>query len=367
MSEPNPRLKDLFFQRPFYDDLVAVLAATWPPFDAEAFWSGLYDAGWDDRSLMERMRHTTVILHSVLPEDFRAALRILQQAAPALAQYGFEKLVLCEYVGLYGLDDWEASLPALEAFTHQASAEFAVRPFILQDLERMLAQMLKWASHDSPTVRRLASEGCRPRLPWGIRLPPLIDDPAPVLPVLEQLKLDEDESVRRSVANNLNDIAKDNPQVVIDVLRRWQAHDTPEMAQLISRALRTLLKAGDPGALELLGYGRDPAITVSNMTLEPDTIPLGETVAFSFDVESTGQQPQDLMIDYVVYLMRANGQQTPKVFKLTKRTIAPGETIHITRKQSFAPQSSRKYYPGEHAIEIQINGTTFDRREFLVT
>jgi hypothetical protein len=215
-------------------------------------------------------------------------------------------------------------------------------------------------------VRRLSSEGCRPRLPWAVSLPALKADPSPILPILEQLKFDESEDVRRSVANNLNDIAKDNPQVTLDVLRRWQTHDTPEMQWIVQHALRTLVKAGDPAALSILGYGSQPEIVVRNLAVEPETVAIGGKMTFSFDIESTGHTPQELMIDYVMHLVRAKGKQTPKVFKLTKKTLAPGETLHITKWYSFAPLSTRKYYPGEHAVEIQINGALFGRKEFVV-
>jgi 3-methyladenine DNA glycosylase AlkC len=277
-------------------------------------------------------------------------------------------MIFSDFVALYGLDDWEVSIPALEEFTQQVSAEYAVRPFIASDQERMMARLLAWAHHENSEVRRLATEGCRPLLPWGMVLSGLKDDPSPILPVLEALKGDPSESVRRSVANNLNDISRDHPDVVISVLRRWQREqDTDEMRALISHALRTLVKQGNPDALELLGYPRTPTIEVGNLTIEPETIPMGGEVTVAFDVVSLGEAPQNLMIDYIVHLMRANGQQTPKVFKLTKREIAPGETIHITKTQSFRPVTTRKYYPGEHGIEIQINGTAFGRKDFVVT
>ena len=275
-------------------------------------------------------------------------------------------MIFPDFVEVYGLEDWQGSLPALEQFTQQMSAEYAVRPFIVKDRDRMMAQMLTWAHHANASVRRLASEGCRPRLPWAMALPALKADPSPILPILDALKTDPSEDVRRSVANNLNDISKDNPDVVLDVLRRWQADPTPEMQKIINHALRTLVKAGHPGALELLGYSAGADVTLKNLTIEPTAIPIGEAITFAFEIESTADAPQDLVIDYVVHLVRARGKTSPKVFKLTKRTIAPGETIRISRKHSFAPVTTRRYYPGEHAVEIQINGAAFERRSFAL-
>lgn len=363
MSE---RLKDMFFKRVFFDDLAASIKAFYPEFDNETFLSRIFDEQWEGRALKERVRHTTLSLKGLLPVNYRAALEIMRQVAPRLDSYGFSKMIFPDFVEVFGLDDWEASLPALEEFTQLASAEFAVRPFIKKDPPRMMAQMLAWTEHDSLEVRRLASEGCRPRLPWGIALPAFQADPSLILPILEILKSDESESVRRSVANNLNDISKDNPQVVIDLLREWGAQESDQMRRITERALRTLVKAGNSEALELLGYPSDPSIVVNDLVVEPECIALGEKVTISFEIESTGKTDQNLMIDYVVYLVRSKGERRPKVFKLTKRCIAPGERIPITKVQSFAPVTTRKYYPGEHALEIQINGKKFGRRKFIL-
>jgi len=363
MAEP---LKNMYNQQ-FITDLASALKNVYPAFDRDAFSARIFDGNWEAHELKDRMRHITTVLHDLLPPDYRTALDILSQAAPLLSGYGFENMIFPDYVGVYGLDDLEVSLPALEQFTQLISAEFAVRPFIVRYQDRLMAQMLEWAQHESPRVRRLASEGCRPRLPWAMALPALKTDPASILPILERLKDDEAESVRRSVANNLNDISKDNPDLVIKVLRRWQAHDTEEIRRITSHALRTLIKAGHPDALELLGYPADPAIGVRYLTVEPKTIPLGGKMTFSFEIESLSDEPQNLLIDYVVHLVRANGRLTPKVFKLTKKTIQPGEVLQITKRHSFEPVTTRKYYPGEHAIEPKINGKLFERAVFVLS
>jgi 3-methyladenine DNA glycosylase AlkC len=362
MPEPFKNM----YNRQFLTDLASALQAVYPSFDTVMFLDRIYDEQWEARELKARMRHITLTLGSLLPPDYRTTLAIMRQAAPMLNGYGFEPMVFPDFVEVYGLDDWETSIPALEQFTQQSSGEFAVRPFILRDQERMMAQMLAWAGHSSHHVRRLASEGCRPRLPWAIALPAFKADPSPILPVLEKLKLDESDFVRRSVANNLNDIAKDNPQVVLDVVSCWRAHDTPEMKWIIRQALRTLVKKGDSGALNLLGYDHGADVTLKSFTLDPETITIGDALTFTFEVESVSDTPQNLLIDYVVYHHRANGQLTPKVFKLTKAFVAPGETLCITRRHSFRPVTTRKYYPGEHALALQINGIPFERKRFTV-
>jgi hypothetical protein len=199
-----------------------------------------------------------------------------------------------------------------------------------------------------------------------MRLYALVDDPAPILPILEKLKHDPEESIRRSVANNLNDISKDHPEVVLDLLRRWNAAKAgdDEIAWITNHALRTLVKAGDTRALALLGYPADPQIIVRSVQVGPPTIAIGQDVTLSYELESTGETDQNLMVDYVVYLLRANGQQTAKVFKHKKITLQPGQVVQIQKKQSFRPVTTRKYYPGPHAIAPQINGRLFERVEF---
>ncbi|MEJ2748452.1 MAG: DNA alkylation repair protein, partial [Anaerolineae bacterium] len=240
-------------------------------------------------------------------------------------------------------------------------------PFIQRYPHQTMKQMLAWSTHEHPGVRRLASEGCRPRLPWGMGLPALKADPSPILPILERLKTDESESVRRSVANNLNDISKDNPDVVITTLQRWQADDSDEIRWITSHALRTLIKQGHPAALELLGYPSGAAISIRNFVIEPKIVPFSGSLAFSFELVSESNQPQNLMIDYVIHLRRANGKQTPKVFKLAKKTIQPGETLPFRKNHSFAPVTTRTYYPGEQAIELKINGQLFNRTAFILS
>jgi 3-methyladenine DNA glycosylase AlkC len=361
------KLKDLFSEESVAD-LAAAVRTQARSFDPEAFLSQVFDDGWPDLELKQRVRHITTGLHDTLALDYRPALDVLHRVLPHVGDDWTILWVFPDFVEVYGLGDWEASMPALETFTQRMSAEFAIRPFIVRYPERTMAQMLVWAGHENAAVRRLATEGCRPRLPWGIRLPDLVADPSPILPILELLKQDEAETVRRSVANNLNDISKDNPGVVLDTLRRWQAlsSEPAELDWTTSHALRTLVKQGDPGALELLGYSSDPAIAVRNLSVEPAVATVGDKVTLSFDIESLASAPQKLMIDYVVYHMRASGKLTPKVFKLSKRTIGPGGELRIVREHSFRPVSTRRYYPGRHAIEPKINGRVFERFEFCL-
>jgi 3-methyladenine DNA glycosylase AlkC len=365
-EEESFTLKESLFSEESLAGFAAAIQSVYRAFDVEVFLGGVFDQGWSGRALMDRMRHVTTVLHDGLPADYRRAAALLIEAAPRLSGGGFIDMVPCDYAAVYGMDDLETSIRLLEEATKLTSAEFAVRPFIEKYPAPMMAQMLAWADHEHASVRRLASEGCRPRLPWGIRLQRLVEEPAPILPVLEKLKHDPSESVRRSVANNLNDVSKDHPEVVLDLLRRWNAAEVgdQEIEWITGHALRTLVKAGDDRALELLGYPADPQIAVRQVQVAPRRVAIGQAVTLTYELESTGDTDQNLMVDYVVYLLRANGQQTAKVFKHKKVTLAPGEILRIKKRQSFRPVTTRKYYPGAQAIAPQINGRLFERVEF---
>lgn len=365
MKEHNPALKDMFNPESV-GALAEAIRQVYPDFPEGNFARRVFDPDWEDRSLKERVRHITLQLGQLLPQDYPQALAVLLEALPLLEGQGFQKMVFPDFVEMYGQGDWETSLPALEKITQHISGEFAIRPFISQYPEKTLQRMLDWADHAHPGVRRLASEGCRPRLPWGMRLQDLVLDPTPILPILEKLKDDPREEIRRSVANNLNDISKDHPDLVVEVLEKWQDPDHPDRAKLIKHALRSLLKAGHPGALALLGFSSQPEIQVENLKLEPKQITLGEELVLSFEITSTSDTEQLLMIDYLVHFMKANGSQAPKVFKLSQKTIQPGETIAIRRRHGIKPITTRVYYPGIQTFQPQINGVLFGKTDLLL-
>ena len=361
-------LKDIFFKPQFFEDLAASVKKFFPAFDRELFKRGIFDTQWENLELKERVRHTTISLRANLPGDYREALEIIRKTAaePVLKDYGFEKMVFADFIEVYGLDDYEASIPALEQFTCLISAEFAVRPFIKQYPQQMMEQMLHWSSSEKEDLRRLSSEGCRPRLPWAMALPDLKADPTPILPILENLKDDPSEVVRRSAANNLNDISKDNPQVMLDLLKKWKEENIPDFEKMSKQALRTLVKKGDPQALELLGFSGSAQVKVTNLQLSAKSIKMGETIAFSFELESTSSEGQNLVIDYIVHLVRSKGKTSQKVFKMSQKTLAPAEKAVFRKNHSFAAVTTRKYYPGIHKIELQINGQKMGSLEFLL-
>jgi 3-methyladenine DNA glycosylase AlkC len=362
---PEP-LKNMYNQK-FVKDLSLSLAGAISSFPSSQFIEMIFDQGWETRELKARMRHITQCMACFLPNDYSEAIEILRKASRSshLSPYFFELMIFPDYVEVFGLEDWDRSMLALEQFTQQSSAEFAVRPFIMQNLEKMMMQMHQWAQHPNKHVRRLASEGCRPRLPWAVSLPALKKDPKYVFQVLELLKEDASDYVRRSVANNLNDITKDNPQDVIALLQRWIVLDTKEMRWLIHHALRTLVKAGDRQALALLGYRR-AKVVVEDFHIAPGKVELGDEVVFSFNLVSQLDTDQPLIVDFVISFVRSNGELNSKVFKLSNKTLHGWEKIKFHKKFSFAPISTRRYYSGIHTLGIQINGDVFARKTFEI-
>lgn len=312
------------------------------------------------------MRHVTTALHELIPGDYRGQLEVLLAAASHTPE-GFPSLVYSDFVRAYGTGDWEASVPALATFTRLGSAEFAIRPFIASDQDRTLAQMLEWAADPQPAVRRLATEGCRPRLPWGIRLQALVADPAPILPILERLHEDPDESVRRSVANNLNDISRDHPDVVIGLLRSWDPRPGTDTYRLARHALRTLLKRGDPGALAVLGFKAGPSVKLQALTLEPPAPQIGGSARLTFTITSTLAESQPVMVDYALHYVKADGSTSPKVFRLGSLEMAPGVPVTYSRTLSFRQMTTRVHRRGAHQIEVLANGAVAGALDFELT
>lgn len=357
------RLKDLFFTESSIGDLGDAIEQVYPAFDKEKFTALVFDADWGNKELKQRMRHVTRCLHETLPQEYPEALAILLEIAPSSG--GFDALVLPDYVECYGLDDWDRSLPALAFFTRFASSELAIRPFIIQDPERALEYLCSWAEDDNHHVRRLASEGCRPRIPWAMALPMFKEDPTPILPVLEKLKADESEYVRKSVANNLNEISKDHPELVLDTCERWYGHDS-RTDWIVKHACRTMLKAGNRRAMLLFGFADPTSVTVENLTLDGEKPAIGDELPFTFDLSVDTEGACRARLEYAVQYARPKGKVSRKVFQIKEDTFDPGTHV-VSRKLSLADQSTRKHYPGEHEISIFVNGVEKAKAAFRLT
>ncbi|MDQ6978159.1 MAG: DNA alkylation repair protein [Ghiorsea sp.] len=357
MAEP---LKNLYNET-FFKSLNTAMCQAYPAFDKTKFNALIFDENWEIKELKQRMRHITESLHQCLP-DYKQAIPILKAASSQFSNT-FTHMFFPEYAELYGLNEFDISMNALEHFTQYSSSEFAIRPFIIQYPEKTMQQMKIWATHKNEHVRRLASEGCRPRLPWAMQLPAFVQDPSPALEILEQLKHDESLYVRRSVANNLNDIAKDHPQLVYDIAKSWLGFDA-DTDWLVKHACRTLLKQAHPEVLALFGFKPAEHVQVQDFKVTPKVNWCGKV---TFSVTLNSNEPLGkLRLEFAIDFMKANGKTARKVFKISESNIK--ETSKIIEKSfSFKPISTRKYYAGEHQLSLIINGQECARQSFLLT
>ncbi len=346
-----------------YRRLAADLSALDPRFDRKRFLA-MTLRGLGERSLLERLHQTTLACDAALPGDYGEKLAVLRRLAPRIG-HPFVAIFTSDFVSRYGLEHFDDSLEALRFFTRFGSSEFAVRAFIEHDQDRTLAVMTTWASDTDEHVRRLATEGSRPRLPWGRRLSNLVRDPAPTLPILTRLRSDPSLYVRKSVANHLNDISKDHPKWMVAQLRRWGITH-PHTAWIAKRAARTLIKAGHPAALRLFRFNARPAVQVVGFRVVRQNLELGEALEFLGTVNSTAPRTQRLVIDYVVHYVKQRGGTARKVFKLTEADLAPKKSIAIRKRQVLRDFTTRKHHPGLHRIELQINGTVAAKAHFVL-
>jgi 3-methyladenine DNA glycosylase AlkC len=326
--------------------------------------------GLDTLELKERVVHVRKALSATLPGDFPEAADLLEAAlAPATPGddlgalqmgdagiAGWPVWPMTDYVAAHGLGHFDRALAALAAMTQRFSSEFAVRAFLEADPARTLAVLKTWLDHPSPHVRRLVSEGSRPRLPWGLRLRVFVADPGPCVPLLDALHADPSEYVRRSVANHLNDISKDHPALAVDIARRWLALGAPTTARLVGHALRSLVKAGHAPSLSLLGFGGAKDVELRAFSLSPKALKLGGSLTLSASLENTGKRPANLVIDYAVHHVKARGGLSAKVFKGLKRRLGPGETTELRLTHGIKKVTTRRYHPGRHKIELLVNG-----------
>ena len=348
------------FNRPLLQQVASAFSSVHPDFQDERFFSLVFDSEWEQLELKQRIRHISRCLGAILPSNYRQALKVVQEVTKQLLkesgeQMSFQYLFLPDFVETWGVEDPEASLPALETITRWSSAEFAIRPFLLRYPKLVYTQMLDWSKHPSPMVRRLSSEGFRPRLPWGMGIPSLKQDPGPILPILEQLRNDPSETVRRSVANNLNDISKDHPQLVLHICRNWMG-ESRQTDQLLKHACRGLLKKGDAEALRLFGYPSETIGLRIEQLSYPEKIKIGGVFPFSFVVRNESDQPMAIRIDLQMEYRTATGQYSKKVFKIKEGSLAARQTEPIQRHRPFTDFTIRKHYPGLHRFALIVNG-----------
>lgn len=375
MADPFKNMyNEQFFER-FSEDLKLIIN----DFGAREFVAQIMDNEWENRELKQRSTHITTILKKFLPADYKEAiakilelLDYVESTQPDFSKIDDEKFgltleygaILDNYVEQYGLDDYETSVKAIERITQFTSCEFVTHLFIVKYPNEMMEQMLAWSKHEHWGVRRLASEGCRPRLPWAMALPNLKENPAPIIPILENLKNDPAKNVRLSVANNLNDIAKDNPQTVIELAKRWRG-ESKEVDWIIKHGCRTLLKQGNPEVLDLFGFGCNiKDISIENFLISTPEVKVGNSLEFNFNLLNNNNKRTKIRLEYGIYYQKANGTLAKKVHKISEKEYAEHSTTQITRKHSFRVVTTRKLHLGLHQVAVRINGNEFDKHDF---
>lgn len=369
MAAPLKDLLDAALVREIARELRSVHRA----FDLEAF-VARSTRGLDRLELTARAAHIADAFHEFLPRPFARAAAVMEAALgpeiPATGENGLAPLRYLphvSYVQKYGLDDYDAAIRLQAELTKRFSAEYSIRAFLSHHPERTYRQMLAWARDENPHLRRLASEGVRPRLPWALRLRVYQEDPGPVLALLEILKDDPVRYVQRSVANNLNDIAKDHPALVVETCRRWSKNAAPGRTWVVGHALRSLVKAGNQEAISILGGADRPRVAIENIRITPKRARLGDKVRLSFELRSTARSAQRLIVDYVVHFVKANGKTSPKVFKLRTLTLERGKTVTLSATFSLVEMTTRKHYAGKHRIEAVVNGARQELGAVAVT
>ena len=349
------------FNQSFYRKFANAFITADPDFDAVGFLREVTN-DMELLSLNGRLNNTSVVLQHYLGKDFEKSLAILYAAAPMLPR-GYTALVLPDFVAKYGLDHFELSMQALKDFTAMGSSEFAVRAFLKADVKRALEIMNRWATDENVHVRRLASEGSRPRLPWSYKLDAIINDPSLTQGILEKLNADPELYVRKSVANHLNDHSKDNTDYFLTLLKDWDMKH-PNTAWIMKHASRSLIKKGHPAALQLFGFGSAVQVEVNNLSLKSDSLRLGDSLAFSFTLTSKEKERQKLVIDYAIHYIKSSGNASKKVFKLKEIDVLPGQSIQVLKNQLIKDFTTRKHYPGKHLLEIMVNGQVVSTTNF---
>ncbi|MBF4519323.1 DNA alkylation repair protein [Flavobacterium sp. ANB] len=359
-------IKDIYSVS-FYEKFSQAVAEVHPSFNKQKFIEAIYEGDFAQKEWKERMKHTTIVFHQFMPENFSETVVLIDKIIKNLKKNKFTEgnlafIFFADYIEVYGLDDFKTSAKSFVSITQFISCEFAVRPFILKYKEQMISEMTKWSLHENHHVRRLASEGSRPRLPWAMAIPFLKKDPASILPILENLKNDPSEYVRRSVANNLNDIAKDNPQIVLDIANKWKGH-SKETGAIIKHGCRTLLKQGHPEILSHYGL-ESTNIELSSFEIKTPIVKIGDYLKFQFHLNNKNEEPKTIRLEYAVHYKKAKGHLAKKVFKISEKNYLPNQLIKVDRNQSFKIITTRVFHTGIHQLSIIINGTESETLEF---
>ncbi len=369
-------LKEVYNQE-FLKNLSEAIFEIDKNFDVKNFLKISQEKNWHDLALKQRMRAITITIDKLLScKTYVEKVEVLKKSILKIFKdknSGLALIIFPDFIEVFGCQEYRSqankteslnfSMQALEFFTEFGTSEFAVRQFVKLDQKLSLEIFSKWTKSKNYHVRRLVSEGLRPRLPWGESLPEFKKNPLSILPILEELKNDEFEYVRRSVANNLNDISKDHPQVILNLMKNWQNDVDPK---LIKHALRTLLKSGNKEALEIIGVKTDLKITknflIKNFDLKKTEIKIGGILEFDFALQNQSSA-QNIRLEYVVYFLRKNGGYSKKIFQVTSKNFPQG-VFQFNKKHSFKNLTTRNHYCGKHLISLVVNGFEVDKKSF---
>ena len=345
-------LKNMF-GRAYYQQLARALTQEKKNFDEKAFIQRCMKP-IRTMELNQRLRHTVDELEKELPDSFLKALPVLKRLIQHMP-HGYTSLVFPEYVAKNGLSFPHQSMEALRFFTSFGSSEFAVRHFLRQDFQGTIGYLNQWATDPDHHVRRLASEGCRPRLPWSFQLTEVIQNPNLTRSILDTLREDPSVYVRKSVANHINDISKDHPEYIVHLVKNWQS-DKSSTQWIIRHGTRTLIKNGHQELLKALGYQACEKVVVEEFRIGTKKVLLGESLEFVLTLHSHERRTQKIIVDYMLTYQRADNKSSSKVFKWRVLELEPGERQTLEKKQRIKDFSTRKHYPGKHKVSIQING-----------
>ena len=329
-------------------------------FEIDDFINSIFDKTWQELELKQRMRYIAIALDKYLPFSYEEQLKILKLVSKDFKS--FEAMFFQDFVEVFGLDDFEESMKVLEVFTQDSSSEFAIRQFILKYEDKTMTQMKIWSQSSNEHLRRLSCEGCRPRLPWAIALPLFKKDPRKVFEIIELLKNDKSLYVKKSVANNLNDISKDNPHLVINFIKSNLGF-SKDLDWICKHASRTLLKKGDKEILKLFSFDKSNHVDIKNFSCDL-SVKINDSLNFSFELVSQ-EGIGNVRIEYAIDYLKSNKNHNKKVFMISQNEIKSNSKKFI-KKQSFKNMSTRKHYLGIHYISILINGEEIIKKEFLL-
>lgn len=366
-------LKDLLFNEAKVKRLADEIKTAHPPFASTAFVREVVLA-FPEQELMERIMGIRDALKRHLPAEYFEAVAVILKALPEALDNtktddDFGEFIYAPYsyfVAEYGCTKkhLKVSLHALEEITKRFSAEASLRSFINLFPKETYQSVAKWAKSPEYHVRRLASEGTRPNLPWAKKI---VYDQTIMLPILDILHADKTRYVTRSVANHLNDVSKFAPEEVLGSLAAWQKagkQNSRELAFITAHSLRTLIKVGDARALKLLGYTN--AKLKSKLELTEAKVKVGNQVEFLLALTNQEMAPANLLVHYVIHFKKANGSLSPKVFLAKKLKLNSGESVTIKKSHSLKPMTTRVLHTGEHLLEVRVNGQTVATEKFVL-